>query len=157
MKNGMFSSYKKGIYSIYNIFGNKKNFTKLNRAIIISLADMPLISSTIVLKLIDKLDSKFVDYAVPYFIDVNKIQQDYSKKNPIKTGGKKGHPIALKPSFASKILKFDDKVILRDTLKIGKYKLLKTEENGVLLDIDIKDDIKKVESILKQEPKSYGK
>lgn len=167
-EKGMFSSYKKGLNTIYKLFDNKKYFTKLNRAIIISLADMPLISSDIVLKLVSKLDSKFVDYSVPYFMDLNKdplnckdsiknkdalnlkdllnlIGEKYNKFQK----GKKGHPIALKPSFALRIFKFDDKIILRDAIKIGKSKLVKTKDKGVLFDVDFKDDIRIVEAIIK--------
>lgn len=130
-EKGMFSSYKKGFGVILNLFNNINQLKKSIKSVIISLADMPLISKDIVLKLSNRVNSHFIDYSIPFFIQ-NKI--------------KKGHPIALKLSFALKILKFDDNIILREALKKGKMKLIKTDDIGVLIDIDEKDDL---ENLLK--------
>ncbi|MEJ5272924.1 MAG: hypothetical protein WH035_02235 [Spirochaetota bacterium] len=146
-EKGMFSSYKKGLNLTLKIFKNKMNFTKFNKAIIISLADMPFIKPEIILNLIDKLNSKFIDYSVPYFKGYTKILNKALNTNKI-IQGKKGHPIALKPSFALKISKFDDKITLRDALKIGKIKLLKTEDKSVLIDIDKKEDIDIIKTLI---------
>ncbi|HPC37944.1 MAG TPA: hypothetical protein PLF21_01400 [Exilispira sp.] len=123
------------------------NFTKFNKTIIISLADMPFIKPEIILNLTDKLNSNFIDYSVPYFMGYTKILNKDLNTNKI-IQGKKGHPIALKPSFALKISKLDDKITLRDALKIGKIKLLKTEDEGVLIDIDKKEDIDIIKTLI---------
>ncbi|MFN3412251.1 MAG: hypothetical protein ACK4YF_08840 [Exilispira sp.] len=130
-EKGMFSSYKKGFNVILHLFNNINQLKKNIKSVIISLADMPLISNDIVIKLTNRFKSHFIDYSIPFFVQ-NKI--------------KKGHPIALKLSFAMKILKLDDNITLREALKKGKMKFIKTDDIGVLIDIDEKDDL---ENLLK--------
>lgn len=135
-QKGMFSSFKKGINSALSFYGNKNKFKKENSKIILSLGDMPFFSSNTVLNLIKMLNSGFNDFAVPYIVNYNE------KEKIIKA--KKGHPIIIKPNFALKISKFDDNITLRDALKKGKGKSIKTDDIGITIDIDTKDDIIKV-------------
>lgn len=148
-QKGMFTSVKKGIETILEIYKNldsKKNIKKNIGAVVISLADMPLITPDTILNLVKRLKSKFTDCVIPYTI----LKQEISQKNEInlpkeyefKT--KKGHPIALKIGFALKFLKFDDNIILRDVLKFGKVKFLKTNGIGILFDIDKFEDLEKL-------------
>lgn len=135
-QKGMFSSFKKGINSALSFYGNEKNFKKENTKIILSLGDMPFILNKTVLNLIKMLNSGFNDFAVPFIVNYNE------KEKIIKA--KKGHPIIIKPNFALKISKLDDNITLRDALKKGKGKLIKTDDIGITIDIDTKDDIIKV-------------
>lgn len=142
-QNGMFSSVKKGIKTlieIYKNFGSRKNIKKIINSVVISLADMPLIPSDIVLHLIKRLKSKFTDCVIPYTIINQKISCDKNGKT------KKGHPIALKIGFILKFLKFDDNIILRDVIKTGKVKFCKTDNPGILFDIDRIEDFEKLKS-----------
>lgn len=132
-EKGMFSSFKKGINFTLSFYGNEKNFKKENTKIILSLGDMPFISSKTVLNLIKMSNSGFNDFAVPYIVNYNE------KERIIKA--KKGHPIIIKPNFALKISKLNDNITLRDALKKGKGKLIKTDDIGITIDIDIRDDI----------------
>ncbi len=140
-QKGMFSSVKKGISSILNLYKNKKHFINESSMIVVSLADMPFISRQIVENLIKRLNSKFTDFVVPYFISYNK---DGSKSMV-----KKGHPIALKSNFAAKLLRYDENLVFRDVLKSGKYKLMKTFDKGICFDIDIKEDLIEAKKLIK--------
>lgn len=139
-QKGMFSSFKKGINCALSFYGNKNKFKKEESKIILSLGDMPFISINTILNLVKNLNSCFNDFAVPYTINYNE------KEKTIKT--KKGHPIVIKTNFALKISNLDDNITLRDALKKGKCKLIKTDDIGITIDIDTKDDIIKALNLI---------
>lgn len=118
-KEGMFSSIKKGISS----HGEND--------VMLFTVDMPFFKKSSVVKIYKK-GSSFLNkaFVCPSFL------------------GKPGHPLYIKKNEIQKILNNPNLKSLRDLLNNDNRKLIKVDDEGVLFDIDTREDLNYVKNSL---------
>ncbi len=65
--------------------------------------------------------------------------------------GRKGHPVLMSGSIAKELLKEDDTSNLRDYIRCKGFKPLEVEYEGILIDLDTRDDYKHILEKLKED------
>ena len=130
--NGMFSSVKCGL----------QNITATAHGIFITLVDVPLALFSTYQKLIEYFSE---DAEAEVFVPVTLLEENDEEGKPKISGG---HPILIRSSIVSHIIKCKDDFILRDILHDFKQKFCFVNDKGIIMDIDNFSDLKAAKSYM---------